>query len=1269
MSLAQEVITPIVPNTPGNVSKIYKYTPGDVGIFYDTTGGDEWAIVNAGREDGDEDGACDSKLFNMKTGEITKVEVAPDRYLRFKGGSVDANVLVGRIVTGNIDTNKAATYNRTTKKLNIYPDRFDSNGGRWRNGHLTGCTPDGKFAYGYYQGYVGPSTGDADIPHDWWYRPLLVDVEKGVVIPIDDSVLPRGGEQEAYKLTGISDDGRYVRGTGNWFMEGSTSFTYDTQTKRCVNVSFNTLEDSHGETVATVLARLQKKHPELISISGLSAVSLTRRTYRCNATFKDAQGNQKTAMAIYMREVKGDGDIADREEDIKIYDEIEDGGVSISAIDDNGTCYGMTETGGPLRNFKVLYDGKYWVSFNQICKQKYGYDFLEVTGFERTGTIMGVSPDGHRLISYVDPMGESFCFDFGMTAHEACEGLDFLGSYSVSPEDGSQFESIKSVDITFERPVRILGSGNNIHLYNSKGELVREGLTTSSALQFKQDSKTTVMASIRTTTLEDGEEYTLVIDAGTFVTEKSDDCLSKEIRVKYVGRKGAIRMVSSVPEENAKVTRLDNQSSYVIMTFDAKVMLVDDRETAARLEHEDGTYAATMTMVPGYMESTKNQVLLYPTSTVNLYEGQKYRIVIEPGMLCDYSGSESSRNERIELMLEGTYVRPVPTGEVLFKDAWDDIAESLNMWMRYEGDHLTPQYTPLTWKFDADNQPWNFSIRESDENPDYCAASHSMYAPSGTSDDWMITPQINMPEEGKVVLAFDAQNYRQDVEDVLKVYVYSDKRVLSYLNDNNMKEIKEKAQLVFSEVLTPGETSEGLSGEWTHYEVDLSAWNGQDIYIAFVNDNYNKSTIFVDNVIVSREVFCGIALDYDDVTVAADEQLVSGKFTVKTDKAISAIRLELLDSNGTEIDNIVWTGLSGNLKDLTRPFKFEKPLPLAPSSVNDYAINVKMTTGEGERTTLMNSQITNLAFKTTKRVVLEEMTGIDCPNCPLGIVTIEKLKGIYGERFIPISLHTYTGDPYAVNVIDYSNGLGLLAAPSARIDRTPSVYYSMKSKGTDYFDSDADDPLWLNVVSERMNCLPMCDLSISASPLTGVRGEEITYTAEVNYAIDAKDQQLSVVFVVLEDNIMNYQQNDFGGVDSPLLKEWGVGGSYSAKYVYPYFHNDVARGIVGNNYGGTIGLLPTTFTAGQKETATLTQQLPSNILDANNLRVVGMLINTQTGEVINAAECRYGETTGIETVMHNEQCVMRNSYNLAGQKVGAGYRGITIKNGRKVLVK
>ena len=45
------------------------------------------------------------------------------------------------------------------------------------------------------------------------------------------------------------------------------------------------------------------------------------------------------------------------------------------------------------------------------------------------------------------------------------------------------------------------------------------------------------------------------------------------------------------------------------------------------------------------------------------------------------------------------------------------------------------------------------------------------------------------------------------------------------------------------------------------------------------------------------------------------------------------------------------------------------------------------------------------------------------------------------------------------------------------------------------------------------------------------------------------------------------------------------------------------------------------------------------------------------------------EANGISSIMQNAECRMQNSYNLAGQKVSADYKGIVIKNGRKVVKK
>lgn len=1224
---AQSVIAPIVPNTPTNTSKIYKYTPSDGGIFYTMTRGNEWAIVNIGRADGDKNHGCKSQLFNMNTGEMFPVMVQ-GHAIPFEMASNDGNIVVGHY--GDV----ACSVNRATGKMTVYPNRP-----LWHGGQLVDCTPDGKYAVGYYEGYLGASD-NSDIPNDWFYRTLLVDTETGdtIATPGIPQTKRNGQKYQSIKFTSISNDGRYISGAIDWYLDGAMYFTYDRILDKVVNESL----------LSIYCGDIASRYDDVVSVSG-SRMSPSGNVFGCNVTLRQPDGSTKTCLGVYYR---------DREE-LVTYPDAEDGGVSICALDDNGTYYGINETGSPLRDFKILYDGKYWVSLNQLCHQRYGYDFFEATGFERSGTIMGVSPDGHKLISFHDPMGESFCFDFGMSSKEACSTLDFLSQYTATPENGSQFEQLKSVEITFERPVRIIGNGSYIHLYDSNGQQVAAGLSTEYALQHKGDAKNTVIASIRNKTLNPNEEYTFVIDANAFATEKSDDCFSKEIRLQYIGREGPVQLVKSTPEAGSAIMKMDNSSSYVILTFDSKVQLTENCH--ARLEHEDGSFAASLTMVAGYLEETKNQILLYPPTTVNMYDGQKYRIVIDAGSISDYSGSEKSFNERIEVEYTGMYVRPIPTGHVLFQDSWDDIAESLLTWLRYDGDHLTPQYTPASWGFDNDNQPWNFSIRESNDNPDYCAASHSMYAPSGKSDDWMMTPQINMPAEGKTVLEFDAQCYYMDGNDVLDVYVYEDSRVISYLNDNNMAAIRPNCVKVLSETLSAGATVEGLSNEWTHYTVDLSAWNGKDIYVAFVNQNNNKSAIFIDNVLVQREMLYSLALDYEESVVAATEQKVSGRLGIVTDKPVTSISLVLRDGQGTEIDRIDWQNISGNAQGRQLPFAFGKMLPLTVGKVTKYSIDIIIN----DRSDSYMGTITNLAFKPVKRVVLEEMTGIDCPNCPLGIVMIEKLRMMYGDRFIPVSLHTYTGDPYAAGMMDYSNSLELIAAPSARINRTKGIYYPIRSTSTEFVDQDANNPLWLDVVAREMDRAPLCDMTIKAE-YTDDSKHDVRYTADVTYAVDADNQHLSLLFVILEDGIVNYQQNGFSGIESPVLKEWGKGGKYSDGYVYPYLHNDVARSFVGNNFTGTIGILPTTYFANETVNASVTAQFPSHVV-ADNAHVVGMLIDTQTGEVKNAAECRYTtiaeDPDGINEVITETDSAI---FNLQGQRIiSPRAYNIYIKGGKK----
>lgn len=1217
--------------------KIHKYNSKDGGILTSITASGKWGLVRLGTSAGG--GGAEPSLYNVETEELTPIQYS-GRSINASDMSDDANIIVGSM------SGRPISFNRSTNKVTVFPMRP-----LWQSAHLEAVTPDGKWAVGYYNGFNGKLDANDDLSHDYYYSTLFVNVETGDTIATPG--LPKrdmaGLDQHAIRFVDITPDGRYIIGEMSWYIlqpNSPVTFVYDTQEHTYRVVGFTEKPGGNWTPLHDGLHHLEgpAMSPDGHWLTGLAYMA---RAMQGSEFFNES------GMAYRYDIPNGTFQVIENSEL----------NVETCIIDNAGTVIANPNTGGPLRDFRILYQDKYWITLDQICKQQFGFNFREKTGYERTGSAISISGDASRLISFTDPLGESYCFDFGKSIEEVCDGIDLLDNYTVTPVAGSVFSQISTIDINFGRHIQILGKGNtHVHLYKEDGTKVADALSTASGLALKTGSNSTAQVVFRTRQLEDGVNYYVVIDAGAVAVGNDAERTNKEIRIKYKGRRnGPVKVTKAAPEDHSQLRQIDASSSYILLTFDCPIQLTDD--CLAYLERvDDGSRLATLSVGVGNTENTKNQLLIYPSSTMYLYEGMEYKMVLAAGSVSDYAGSESSYNEEIVLNYHGTYMREVSNDEVIFADSWDDISESLQTWLRYEGDHNTPLASMQAMEFDADNQPWNFSIRESSSSYDYCAASHSLYTPSGRSDDWMMTPQLLMPKDGKAILEFDAQNYRANKKDTLKVYVFEEEFTISYLNSAWMEDVRERAELLDAIALTPGESEDGLADDWTHYSYDLSKWADKNIYIAFVNQNYNQSMIFIDNVKVQRELLYSIAFSNADRVVAKDAIDIAGQFTVKTIEQISDISLVLKDSKGNEIDKVAWTGITQSVKDRALPFAFSKPLPLTVGEVNPYTITVTLN----ERTEDFKGSISDLAFEPTKRVVLEEMTGIDCPNCPLGILSIEKCEKAFGEQFIPISIHTYTGDPYAGSMGAYSDFLGLNAAPSARINRIEGIYYPIVSSNGIYYDTKPDESLWYDVVSQQLNKLATADISLTS--VIRPDGKMVDYTVDVRYALNSSDQQLSLLLVVLENGLINYQASNLGSLTYDVLGEWGAGGAYSGAYTYPYTHNDVARQLIGQGMSGTIGLFPSTLESGKTYTANLSGAFPESIDDYKNASVVAMLIDTQNGEVINAAKSPIlEESTAISIIKGDTDS--QTYYDLQGRRIAAPTRGIYIKGGKKVFVK
>lgn len=157
-------------------------------------------------------------------------------------------------------------------------------------------------------------------------------------------------------------------------------------------------------------------------------------------------------------------------------------------------------------------------------------------------------------------------------------------------------------------------------------------------------------------------------------------------------------------------------------------------------------------------------------------------------------------------------------------------------------------FPPDGWQsVDNDTDTYNwfaYSVTDTPHTGTYCAASASWVsdAKAGmpdhregssrlalTPDNWLITPRLAVPANGIISYWIAAQDPSYPAEH------YSVK--LSTTNN----QVASFTTVLFSETLS--------SGTWLYREIDLSAWNGQNVYIAFQHhDCYDMFYLKLDDI-------------------------------------------------------------------------------------------------------------------------------------------------------------------------------------------------------------------------------------------------------------------------------------------------------------------------------------------------------------------------------------------------------------------------------------
>lgn len=1137
----------------------------------------QWATAEGVNED-DQSRYAYPYLINVQTGELTELWVEADLMKSLEASDVTND---GKTIVGCYDS-KPAYYDLNQNKWISLQSEYP--------GKATSVTPDGKYISGWSNS--GSFSGDAYVEtpllwekqSDGTYRAVDVYAE----LPNFPKKTKLGTNTQQVRIDNVSPDGNILSGIINFVTPTTVCYyVYNKTTQECKYVD-NALGDVPAETFVdeSTMSNNGKYLTGIVQVAGGSYIS----SYLYNTG-----DNSCTLFNTESEEQDRAG----------------------SAVSNTGIVFACSPAVNPVRSAYVRV-GNLWYGIDEILSGRYDINFYERTGYGYTGTIQGVSDDEKTMIGMSETKTKGYIIRLPETISEAASNVNPLSYYAVSPVAGSKFAKFSQMKLAFSKSAAVT-SGVKAQFMDASGKVLRDYTITA-----QSGNKTFTIGGIPQA-LNADEEYTMKIPAGAFYLMADNSIKSEEITVKYIGRAEAPAAVQQVsPADQANVSEISSEHPVQIL-FDLSIAISED---AKAYLYRDGQTSPVCEL--NFVQGAESTLMLYPSLKRYLEKDEKYKVVVEAGSVTDIMGF--CANNEITINYTGAYEPEISSDGSLFSDDFNDPSNSMVRYLLYEGDHNKPTSAMEDLGFDADNTPWNFVIREDENSSDYCAGSTSVYNPAGKSDDWMAIPRLSI-ENGDYYLSFDAQSYRTGKTDRLKVMVLEDDAVYSNFTTELYNKFKTNGKVIYDEQLNPGSSEEGLTGDWIHVEKSLSDYAGKNIYIAFVNENENQSMIFIDNLKVYYKGNFNFVPNVQSTQINQQSTTVGTVVQVLGDNSYNTINATLTSADGTFKSTYSATPSQPITSAANYSFTFPDKLPLKVGEENKYTISISLDGTVYSQ----NGTISNLAFETTKHLVIEESTGQQCPNCPQGILAIENLENLYGDQIVPVAIHSSVigTDQFAYE--NYNSYFGITAQPMGVINRIDTLYAPMYVSGNEqyHFDSPEGNNTFYDIAQREFGSYAIADVTIDKA-IYDKNSKNVQVSGNVNYAMNMNSLNHNLAFVVLEDGLTGPQKNNLYAFDQDILGEFGKGGQYGSSIVVITF-NDVARKVPNDNFAGESGIIPVSVTAGQPVAFNKVFSMPENVTNWDNAKIVVMLLDANTERVINATKAKFAAgTAGINDATVSE---------------------------------
>lgn len=241
----------------------------------------------------------------------------------------------------------------------------------------------------------------------------------------------------------------------------------------------------------------------------------------------------------------------------------------------------------------------------------------------------------------------------------------------------------------------------------------------------------------------------------------------------------------------------------------------------------------------------------------------------------------------------------------------------------------------------------------------------------------------------------------------------------------------------------------------------------------------------------------------------------------------------------------------------------------------------------------------------TKKVLLEDLTGHRCNNCPAAAAVAQQLHGIYGEELIVVGVHATSAfaapvdppNPNGSYATDFRTIAGEVYVGAFGVQSLPTGLVSRKAyNGSRSISDDA----WGSAVADLIG--QPADLDMWFSQFTHNPATN-TINAEVKVAVlNTVQGDHNLTIYLTEDSVIDWQ--------------------YDSQATPPDVPNYVHRHVLRNNLNGTWGapLISGSATAGDTLTLTYSGFAIDPAWNPDHLALVGYAHQTANDEVVQAAE-------------------------------------------------